>query len=73
MVNIELAREGYAQVLMVPRNVRYERPLSPGEEGREGGFMLTTYPPRSRVPYAPVASVGQGIRGHPRESKSDSE
>jgi hypothetical protein len=73
MVNIELVREGYAHVLTVPRNVRYERPLSPGEEGREGGFYVDDLPPRSRVPYAPVASVGQGIRGHSRETKSDSE
>jgi len=73
MVNIELVREGYAQVLTVPRNVRYERPLSPGEEGREGGFMLTTYPRGAECPtrLSPPSDRGSEVtRVRPRATRS---
>jgi endonuclease YncB( thermonuclease family) len=73
MVNIELVREGYARVLTVPRNVLVRAAALPWERRRRRGLYVDGLPPRSRVPYAPVAPVGQGIRGHSREIKSDSE
>ncbi len=41
MLNIEIMREGYAQVLTVAPNVRYERLLREGQrEAREAGRGL---------------------------------
>jgi len=73
MVNIELVREGYARVLTVPRNVLYERPLSPGKDGREGGFMLTTYPRGAEYPtrLSPPSDRGSEVtRVRPRATRS---
>lgn len=73
MVNAELARRGYAQVMTVPPNIRYqERFLALQREAREQKRGLWAEPePTGTTTQSPPSPVVQGTQGRPGVESQD--
>jgi len=73
MVNAELARRGYAQVMTIPPNIRYqERFLALQREAREQKRGLWADPaPPATTTQSPPSPVVQGTQGRPGVEAQD--